>query len=97
MQSEECWDDADAPAYTPNVEQKKIIKKTPPRMTKAQKKAFYAGERKRWELLRQQSEWKCKRTNIRENYKQNFKNYRLKSDTKNSNDGENAVEVRDGT
>lgn len=38
MCDEEWWDDA-------NVENKKIIKVTPPRMTKAQKKSFYAQKK----------------------------------------------------
>lgn len=58
MCDEECWDDADAPPYIPNIENRKIIKVTPPRMTKAQKKAFYAQEKIRWERLRQEEQKK---------------------------------------
>lgn len=52
MCDEENWDDADYPPYIPNIENRKIIKVTPPRMTKSQKKLFYAQERERWQRLR---------------------------------------------
>lgn len=50
MCDEECWDDADAPPYIPNVENRKIIKVTPPRMTKAQKKPSTRRKKKRKKL-----------------------------------------------
>ena len=49
---DENWDDACAPAYIPSVEAKKVIKKTPARLSRSQKKAFYAQERLRWEQLK---------------------------------------------
>lgn len=55
MADEECWEDMDSAPYIPQVENRKIIRKTPPRMTKSQKSAFYEAERQRWERLRNES------------------------------------------
>lgn len=49
---EENWDDANHPPYTPQIENKPIIRKTPPKLTKGEKKKFYEKERERWARLR---------------------------------------------
>ena len=57
---EENWDNADSPAYIPKTENKRIIHKTPAKLTKAQKKQFYEEERQRWAKLNQNSKVKVK-------------------------------------
>lgn len=48
---EENWDNSDSPPYVPHVENKKIIRRVPPNLTKAQKRKFREEERQRWNRI----------------------------------------------
>lgn len=52
--SDENWDDACEAPYVPNIENQPVIKKTPPNLSKAQKKKFYKEESERWARLRKE-------------------------------------------
>lgn len=49
---EENWDDCDAPAYVPNLDNRKVIRKVPPKSSKSQKRQFYENERLRLTKLK---------------------------------------------
>lgn len=60
---EENWDDMNQPEYIPDIENKKIIRKTPANLSKKQKKEFYARETERWARIKQEEKIKINREN----------------------------------